>query len=267
MRDTTFKTGLLIAFLASLVASCGDSGAVKSDGSSDVKVTTDGKDGDATAGDTSASDRANDVSATDVATDAPATDVPATDVPATEVPQNDGGQPDAPMADVLPTDAPPADLGGSDVGPSTFTVGGTISGLTSGGLVLTNNNSDNLAVAANSPTFTFGTRLATGHAFAVTVLIPPTSPAQTCTVANGSGTIGAANVTNIAVTCTTNTYTVGGTISGLTGSGLVMQNNGGSNLTVTAAATTFTFANPLSSGAAFAVTVLTQPGSPSRTAR
>ena len=32
-----------------------------------------------------------------------------------------------------------------------------------------------------------------------------TSPAgQSCTVANGSGTVGSANITNVAVTCTNN---------------------------------------------------------------
>ena len=70
---------------------------------------------------------------------------------------------------------------------------------------------------------------------------------QTCTVANGSGTIGGADVTNVAVTCVTNTiprYTIGGTVSGLSGSGLVLRNNGTDNRTVTANGS-FTFATPL----------------------
>ena len=64
---------------------------------------------------------------------------------------------------------------------------------------------------------------------------------QTCTVASGSGTIGSANVTNVAVTCTNAaTYTVGGTVSGLSGT-VVLQDNGGDDLSVTANGS-FTFA-------------------------
>ena len=62
------------------------------------------------------------------------------------------------------------------------------------------------------------------------------------------------------MTCTTNppvTYSVGGTVSGLSGT-VVLQDNGGDNLTVTANGS-FTFPTQLASGAAYAVTVLTQP--------
>ena len=139
---------------------------------------------------------------------------------------------------------------------STYSVGGTVSGL-SGSVVLQDNGGDNLTVSANGP-FTFATKLASGAAYAVTVKTQPAG--QTCTVASGSGTIGSANVTNVAVTCTTNapsTYSVGGTVSGLSGS-VVLQDNGGDNLTVSANGP-FTFATKLASGAAYAVTVQTQP--------
>jgi hypothetical protein len=79
----------------------------------------------------------------------------------------------------------------------TYSVGGTVSGL-SGTVVLQNNGGNNLSVSANG-SFTFSTALAQGAAYAVTVLTNPTG--QTCTVANGAGTVGAANVTNVAVTC------------------------------------------------------------------
>ncbi|MCP5020207.1 MAG: hypothetical protein GY930_00390, partial [bacterium] len=52
-------------------------------------------------------------------------------------------------------------------------------------------------------------------------------------------------------------YTVGGTISGLTGT-LVLQNSGGDDLTLTADGA-FTFATALADGSIFDVTVLTQP--------
>ena len=86
------------------------------------------------------------------------------------------------------------------------------------GLVPTLNGSADLPVAGNGP-FTFPGSVASGTAYAVTVGTQPSSPAQTCTVANGSGTIGARQHHRREVSCATNTYTVGGTVSGLTGSG------------------------------------------------
>lgn len=53
-------------------------------------------------------------------------------------------------------------------------------------------------------------------------------------------------------------HTVGGSVSGLTGSGLVLQNNGGDNRAVTANGA-FGFATSLGAGAPYAVSVLTQP--------
>lgn len=148
--------------------------------------------------------------------------------------------------------------------PKTFTVGGTISGLAGTGLVLQDNAGDNLTVAAGATSFTFATPIDSGKPYAVTVLAQPTAPAQTCTVASGSGTATAADVTSVVITCATKTFPVSGTINGLAGTGLVLQDNGGDNLNVPASATTFTFTKPLASGSAFAVTVLTQPSSPAQ---
>jgi hypothetical protein len=146
--------------------------------------------------------------------------------------------------------------------PKTFAVGGTITGLAGTGLVLQDNAGDNLTVPANATTFTFAKPIPSGEAYAVTVLAQPSGPAQTCTVSAGNGAIGAADVSSVSISCVTKTFPVGGTISGLTGTGLVLQDNGGDNLTVPANATSFTFAKSVPSGSAFAVTVLTQPTSP-----
>src|SRR5437879_12727464 len=59
------------------------------------------------------------------------------------------------------------------------------------------------------------------------------------------------------------TYTIGGAITGLTGSGLVLQLNGGSNLPVSSSATAFTFVTQLASGAGYPITRLTPPNTPS----
>ena len=54
-------------------------------------------------------------------------------------------------------------------------------------------------------------------------------------------------------------FTVGGTVSGLTGTGLALQNNGADTLAVAAAATAFTFAAKLTDLSTYVVTVSTQP--------
>src|SRR5260370_36364599 len=86
---------------------------------------------------------------------------------------------------------------GGDV--TTYRIGGAVSGL-SGTVVLQDNGGDDLSVSA-SGTFTFATGLTAGSAYNVTVKTNPAG--QTCSVANGTGTVGSSNVTNIAVTCTT----------------------------------------------------------------
>src|SRR5206468_1858501 len=73
---------------------------------------------------------------------------------------------------------------------------------------------------------------------------------------------GAASVSSIAVNCGTNTYVVGGQITGLAGS-VVLQNSAGDNLALTANGS-FAFATPVPSGGAYAITVLTQPTSPTQ---
>ena len=132
-----------------------------------------------------------------------------------------------------------------------------MSGLAGGGLVLQNNGGNDLPIAA-SGNFAFSTALAEGTAFNVTVKTQPLSPSQTCVVTSGTGAIGSANVANVAVTCTTNTYSIGGTVAGLTGSGLVLQDNAGNDLRVAAGGGTFSFSTPIASGATYQVTVKTQ---------
>jgi len=136
-----------------------------------------------------------------------------------------------------------------------FSVGGTISGYTSTGLVLAN-GSDRIALATNATRFTMPTPVASTASYAVTVAVQPTG--MSCSVANGSGTVGNAVVSNIVVTCTDKSYTLGGTVSGLTASGLVLA-NGTDTVTVAANATGFTFPTSVAFGASFAVTVSTQP--------
>ncbi len=97
---------------------------------------------------------------------------------------------------------------------TTYTIGGTVTGLVGNGLVLQDNLVDNLSIGGNGA-FTFATALNNGSPYTVTVLSQP--PGQSCTVTNGSATVADANVTSVQVSCTTLVYytlTVSGAGSG-----------------------------------------------------
>src|SRR5713101_5643947 len=80
--------------------------------------------------------------------------------------------------------------GGSSTPPvPTYTIGGTLTGLSGTGLVLQLNSGSNLSVSASATTFTFATALAGSSNYNVTVLTQPTTPTQACSVTNGSGTV------------------------------------------------------------------------------
>lgn len=150
------------------------------------------------------------------------------------------------------------DLTFSGVTATTYTVGGDVSGLTSAGLELQLNNTGDLVIAADGP-FVFIPELLDTAPYVVTVSNQPTG--QTCSVTNDSGNIAATDVTNVTVTCVDDvvpTYSVGGAVSGLMGTGLALQNNGVDTLAITADGP-FTFLTELVTNAAYAVTVSTQP--------
>lgn len=170
----------------------------------------------------------------------------------------DASSEDAGSGDSGSEDSGSDDAGSEDAAATTYAIGGSVSGLLGQGLVLQNNGGDDLTQNADG-TFAFATKLGGGAAYAVTVKTQPTTPSQTCAVANGTGTVGAADVSNVAVTCTTDTFTVGGNVSGLpAGTSVVLTNNGGDDLTQNADGA-FTFATKVASGAAYEVAVKTQP--------
>jgi hypothetical protein len=154
------------------------------------------------------------------------------------------------------------DITNSDLNCTTtlLPVGGDVTGLVGAGLVLRNSDGTELSVAAGASSYRFD--LPSGSAYAFTVKTQPTNPSQTCTLVNDTGTVAASAITNAHVTCVTSSFTVGGAITGLLGTGLVLQNNAGNDLAVVAGATTFSF--PVASGSAYAVSVKTQPTSPSQ---
>ena len=82
---------------------------------------------------------------------------------------------------------------------SSYTVGGSISGLNASSVVLIYNDSNTLTVSEGATTWVFATSFASGSSYAVSVLTQPIG--ELCEVTGGaSGTL-TANVTNVTVVC------------------------------------------------------------------
>ena len=138
---------------------------------------------------------------------------------------------------------------------STYSVGGSVAGLTTTGLVLAN-GTDSASIASGATSFTFATALAAGASYAVTVQTQPAN--ANCVVSGGSGTVAAAAVSSVSVTCHPVAFTVGGSIAGLASGGLVLA-NGSDTVAPASGASIFTLPALVAGGAGYAVTVRTQP--------
>jgi hypothetical protein len=77
-----------------------------------------------------------------------------------------------------------------------FTVGGTATGVT--GTLLLENNGDGLSITTDG-TYVFANAVASGTAYAVSIAGHPAG--SSCTIANDSGTVMDASVTDVDVTC------------------------------------------------------------------
>ena len=146
----------------------------------------------------------------------------------------------------------------------TEAIGVTVAGLTGTGLVL-QNGTEFLTITGTTTTSQFKTAIPFGQTYNVTVSTQPINPAQTCIVANPSGTSTAGVAINVQVTCSLGTLSIGGSVSGYSGgTGFVLQNNGGDNLTITKnGAFTFPTLVPVNGG--YNVTVSGQPSGPNQT--
>lgn len=140
-------------------------------------------------------------------------------------------------------------------GYSSISLGGTVTGLTTDGLVLAN-GSNTVAVPANATKYTFPQQIGNYAGYSVSI---QTQPARlTCAVGNNVGTASGVDITYVNVVCSPNTYALGGTVSNLTTSGLRLT-NGSDTVDVAAGATSFTFPTKVADGAVYGVAVLQQP--------
>ncbi len=140
---------------------------------------------------------------------------------------------------------------------TTFTVGGTVSGLTSLQQLTLLNNSANQTNVSGNGAFTFSTSVAANSSYNVTVGSQPS--AQTCTVSKGAGAGVTANVSDVSVICSSSTTIPSGTISGLNSGQQVTLKLNNANPIVVSANGSFNFTSALAQGSTYLVTVGTQP--------
>lgn len=140
---------------------------------------------------------------------------------------------------------------------------GTISGLNKTGLTLVNKgNGETLEVTTGSTSFAFTKLLATDESFDVEVQTNPSG--AKCVPTANTGTASVYTVYYVVITCSNNPYTLGGTVSGLTSSGLILANGSDSvavapSTTTAGADVSFTFPTTVGDGDYYGVTVLAQP--------
>jgi hypothetical protein len=141
-----------------------------------------------------------------------------------------------------------------DVTAPGYRVGGTAAGL-EGAVNLVLNGSELVTVSADGD-FEFTSELEDGDSYLVTIL---GQPEQDCSITNGSGAIAASNVSDVAVSCThaVGGFTVGGTVTGLSGDLNLVLN--GSELVTVSADADFEFTGELEDGDSYFVTLLGQP--------
>lgn len=144
--------------------------------------------------------------------------------------------------------------------PLTPSVGGTLSGLSSGQqVVLTNNGADRLVLNADGA-FQFPAPIAFSGSYSVAIASQPER--QVCSIAEASAAQVVSNIQSVRVTCGARTYSVGGSVVGLNSvsgpQGLALTNNGRDSVGISASGA-FSFPTPLPGGSPYSVTIASQP--------
>jgi hypothetical protein len=158
-----------------------------------------------------------------------------------------------------------AACGGSDDGQLQLVVG--LGGVTKTGLTISNKGGTPVAVAPGSA-YAFPDLIPIDSDYDIKVVTqPPNTDLNSCVVNNGKGNTGPYSPQNISIVCRVSTFTLGGSVTGLTAGNLVI-NNGAHSQTIPANASAFTMttpttANPKAGEVAedipYGLTILTQP--------
>ena len=102
-----------------------------------------------------------------------------------------------------------------------YLVRGTAEGISGTPVVLDNNGTDAVTVAQDGD-FYFAGELADGATYSVSVADKPSS--LSCTLTHRAGVISGADAADVLLQCT-RSFSVGGVVTGLTGDGLILENN------------------------------------------
>lgn len=100
---------------------------------------------------------------------------------------------------------------------ATYTIGGTLRGLPSGEQITLLENGGNALELASNDSFTFPSPVAAASSYTVTVSRHP--PGLECSVSNSTGTVGAADVASVSVSCAAGTESVLWSFGGASGDG------------------------------------------------
>jgi len=100
--------------------------------------------------------------------------------------------------------------GGGGSSPSGYSVGGSIAGLLGPGLVLSD-GTVSVSPSAGATSFTFSNKYSAGASYAVTISTQPSG--LTCTVSNGTGSVGSSAVNSVSIVCPTPWVFAGGSNS------------------------------------------------------
>ena len=187
-----------------------------------------------------------------------------------------GSQPTNPIQNCLVSDGAGTATNGTNITQvrvicsNTYILSVTVSGLTGTGLVLITSGGQHLNVTGNG-TVAFPNPVGLVST-TVAVATQPATPSETCQVESQSQP-NAQSVIPISVTCSPNIYSVGVSVTGLAGSGLILANVPQSLETLPPPASSLpvsangslTFSTLLASGAGYQVTVSVQPTTPSQT--
>jgi hypothetical protein len=156
----------------------------------------------------------------------------------------------------------------------TYSIGGTVAGLRGSGLRIALNDTttvtiDKPVIPGDAVRYVFPKRLLGGAPFTVTVLQQPEAPAQNCSVLVALGEVGTADVTTVDVACgprppVVSAYRLGGSVSGLEGSGLkIAFDTNVQNLELTQNGS-FAFSQLVESYTDYNIQIVRQPSNPTQ---